>query len=244
MSLSASMKLHIEKQDEINSVLAEWITRQIEEVLKKQERFTLALSGGNTPKKLYALLCQSPYRERIPWNRLHFFFGDERWVPFSDSRNNGRMVYDALLHRVPVPAAQIHFIQTSLSPEQSAGEYETILHNYFDHAQNSFELTLLGMGDDGHTSSLFPGNPIIFETKQWVVSFYAEQQKMHRITLTAPIVNRSSCIAFLVTGKEKSGALKNVLLGDYQPEKFPSQLIKPESGELHWFIDEAAASSI
>ncbi len=237
------MQLHIFKTaEELSANAAKWIANLISSTLKKQDRFTIALSGGNTPKKLHKLLAASPYKEQIDWLKLHVFWGDERDVPFQDERNNAKMAYDTLLDHVPVPASQIHIMKTDIPPGQSATEYEKILHQYFpDTTQPTFDLVLLGMGDDGHTLSLFPGTAAVHEEKLWATSFFLKAQDMYRITLTKTVVNRSSHIAFLVTGDDKAMALKEVIKGAYNPDRYPSQVIKPSNGELHWFADEAAA---
>ena len=238
------MELHVYKDGEALSVAAaKWIADRITDTLKTKDRFTIALSGGSTPKRLHELLAQAPYKETLAWSKLHVFWGDERAVPFDDSRNNAKMAYDTLLNFVPVPASQIHVMRTDIAPEQSAIEYEKILHEYFDKTPYSFDLVLLGMGDDGHTLSLFPGMPIVHEEKAWAKSFWLQAQDMSRITLTKTIVNKSACVAFLTAGTAKAHALKEVLKGAYNPDLYPSQEIKP-AGELHWFVDEAAAAGL
>jgi 6-phosphogluconolactonase len=238
------MELHLYKDGEALSVAAaKWIADRITDTLKTKARFTIALSGGSTPKRLHELLAQAPYKETLAWSKLHVFWGDERAVPFDDSRNNAKMAYDTLLDFVPVPASQIHVMRTDIAPEQSAIEYEKILHEYFDKTPYSFDLVLLGMGDDGHTLSLFPGMPIVHEEKSWAKSFWLQAQDMSRITLTKTIVNKSACVAFLTAGTAKAHALNEVLKGVYNPDLYPSQEIKP-AGELHWFVDEAAAAGL
>lgn len=234
--------LHIQKNPSAVTVaLAEWITQTIETTLQKQDRFTWALTGGNSPKALYDMLAASPYKERIAWNKIHVFWGDERAVPFSDDRNNAKMTYAHLLNKVPVIPAQVHVMRTDTEPEQAALEYEKILHQYFGEGGKSFDLVLSGMGDDGHTLSLFPGTEVIHEKEAWVKAFYLTSQQMYRITLTTPVVNRASFIVFLTFGANKSKALYEVLEGSPDADLYPSQVIKPNSGELHWFVDEAAA---
>jgi 6-phosphogluconolactonase len=239
------VELHTFKDaDALSYAVAEWIAGIIGETLKKQDRFTIALSGGSTPERLHRILAAAPYKERIDWSKLHIFWGDERAVPFEDSRNNAKMAYDTLLNFVPVPAAQIHVMRTDITPEQSAAEYQKILHEYFGATGPSFDLVLLGMGDDGHTLSLFPGTAVVHEEKLWATSFFLKAQDMYRITLTRPIVNRAARIAFLTTGPKKAHALKEVLKGTYNPDMYPSQTIMPQAGELHWFVDEAAAAGL
>lgn len=245
------MNLHIHKTpNEFNHAVADWMVDCIAETLKKQERFTLVLSGGNTPKALYELLAVTPYREKIAWEKIHIFWGDERNVPFSDSRNNAKMAYETLLNHVPIPASQIHIMQTeNISPEKSAAQYQKVLQEYFPFTIHhspltTFDLVLLGMGDDGHTLSLFPGTAVVHEAQAWVKAYFLEAQEMYRITLTKSVVNKSKYIAFLTTGANKAHALKEVLQGHYNPDLYPSQEIKPENGELHWFVDEAAAGQL
>ena len=239
------MNLHTYKSaDALSEGVAEWMSEYIRRVLREKDRFTLALSGGSTPQKLHKVLASSPFKEEIDWSKIHFFWGDERAVPFDDERNNAKMAFDSLLNYVPVKKEQIHLMRTDIEPEAAAKEYEGILHSYFDKGGHTFDLVLLGMGDDGHTLSLFPGTEIVHEKDAWTKSFYLAQQSMYRISLTAPVVNLSSAVAFLVTGKNKAQTLKQVLNGSYQPEKFPSQLIKPLKGELHWFMDEDAAAAL
>ncbi len=238
------MELHRYKDGEaLSQAAAKWIAERIGATLQKAGRFTIALSGGSTPKRLHQILAQSPYKEQIDWSKLHVFWGDERAVPFEDDRNNAKMAYDTLLNFVPVPAAQIHVMRTDISPEESASEYEKLLHQYFDKTPFSFDLVLLGMGDDGHTLSLFPGMPIVHEEKAWAKSFWLPAQDMSRITITKTITNKSAAVAFLTAGASKAHALGEVLEGVYNPDKYPSQEIKP-TGELHWFVDEAAAADL
>ena len=250
------MQLHIFKTtDELSKTVADWIVEYINKILQQQDRFTLVLSGGSTPKKLHELLASNNYKNKIDWSRLHIFWGDERFVPFNDERNNAKMGFDTLLNHVPVPKEQIHIMQTeNISPEDSAKAYEEILKKYFpeassrelqttDHKLQTFDLVLLGMGDDGHTLSLFPGKTeVIHATKKLCTSLWLESQNMYRITLTHPIVNHAAAVAFLVSGSGKAKALHEVLKGNYNPDLYPSQIIKPASGELHWFADENAAS--
>lgn len=237
--------LHVYKtQDEVSNALAEWITQAIETTLQTQDRFTWVVTGGNSPKQLYELLAGEPYKSRVNWSKLHIFWGDERAVPYDDSRNNAKMTFEHLLSKVPVVAEQVHIMDTSLEPEAAAQAYEAILHQYFTAEGPSFDLVLNGMGDDGHTLSLFPHTAVIHEKQTWVKAFYLEPQQMFRITLTAPIVNRAKKVAFLTFGQNKSNALFEVLKGASNPDQYPSQTIQPQSGELHWFVDAAAAEKL
>jgi len=242
------MNLEVFKDaDELSRQLAEWITSLIEETLTRKEQFSLVLSGGNTPKKLNLLLAASPFKERIDWKKIHVFWGDERAVPLEDERNNARMAFDTLLNKVDIPKEQIHIMDTSLSPDAAAMQYEEILNEYFGTdilPAQTFDLVLLGMGDDGHTLSLFPGTSVIHEEKSWAASFFLKAQDMHRITLTKNIVNRADHIVFMISGKDKAHALHEVLEGKRNPDLYPSQVIIPAQGELHFFTDQAAASEL
>lgn len=225
----------------LTRAVADWLVAYSAEVLAKQARFTIALSGGSTPQALYELLATEEFRRKIDWESWHVFWGDERFVPFDDERNNARAALDTLIEHVTVPPEQIHIMPTEgLKPDESVAAYDEILRRYFEETGTTFDLVLLGMGDDGHTLSLFPGTAVIHEETAWVTSFFLESQAMTRITLTAPLVNRAACVAFLVTGAKKAPVLKEVLGGTYQPDVYPSQRIQPLNGNLHWFVDEAA----
>ena len=243
---TSEMAIHIYKSaEEVTNSLAAWICDLITERLKKNPRFSFVLSGGNTPKALYQLFASQAYLNKIPWNRLDFFWGDERFVPFSDDRNNARMAYDSLLNHVPAPRDQIHPMKTDISPADAVRQYDQLLKQYFkSHQSKGFDLVLLGMGDDGHTLSLFPGTAVINENQAWVTEFYLEAQQMHRITLTKVLVNQSAVIVFMAVGTGKAHALHEVLEGNYQPSLYPSQVINPFDGEIHWFVDKAAASAL
>jgi 6-phosphogluconolactonase len=239
------MEVHIHKNPtDLSLALAGWITEYIESTLKDQERFTFTLTGGSSPKELYTLLASSPFRERIDWQRMHIFWGDERAVPFTDDRNNAKMTYATLIDKVPIPPEQVHRMRTELEPAQAAAEYEGLLHNYFDTEGPTFDLVLNGMGEDGHTLSLFPGQAVIHETQAWVKAYYLAAQEMYRITMTAPLVNRAGRVAFLTFGSAKAHALREVLKGPRNVDLYPSQIIQPASGALHWFVDEAAAAGL
>lgn len=226
-----------ENTDQLAKAVADEIVELIHVTLQKQDRFTFVLSGGSTPKKLYELLASDAYKQKVNWQAVHFFWGDERFVPFIDERNNAKMSFDTLLDKLPVVHSQIHVMRTDIPADESSVQYEEILRDYFGkNPSHTFDLVLLGMGGDGHTLSLFPGYPIVHETKKWVDSFFLEEQNMYRITLTRDVVNKSSNIFFLVAGADKTAALQQVLEGELNPDKYPSQVIKPVDGRLVWFI--------
>ncbi|MEO8403741.1 MAG: 6-phosphogluconolactonase [Chitinophagaceae bacterium] len=240
------MKLQVcDDIEELSLYAAGWMIEYINDVLSKRDRFTIALSGGNTPKKLFKLLSVPAYSKQIDWKSLHVFWGDERVVPFSDDRNNAKMAFDELLSKVDVPADQIHIMQTSIDPQDAAEKYEQVLHDYFDKQLYTFDLVMLGLGDNAHTLSLFPNHDdIIFEKNKWVKAFRLEEQDISRITLTAPVVNGAGRVAYLISGADKAVAMKNVISGKHDPSLYPAQVIQPLNGELYWLTDKAAASGI
>jgi 6-phosphogluconolactonase len=240
------MKFHIYKNnEELSNELALWICDLINSTLQNQEFFTLVLSGGETPKKLFKKLASEYFKEKINWKRIQIFWGDERVVPFTDDRNNAKMAYEILIDHIDIPASQVHVMRTDIEPVFAAIEYEKILHTYFDNTTKSFDLVILGMGDDGHTLSLFPHSAVINEeNKNWVNAVYNEAQQMYRITLMPVIVNHASNIVFMIDGKKKSTVLKKVIEGKYTPSELPAQIIKPINSELHWFLDENAAMEL
>ncbi len=239
------MQLHIFKdKNELSESLAGWIIKDIQTVLAQKEHYDLVLSGGSTPKALYKLLASLPWREQVAWNKIRFFIGDERYVPFDDERHNGRMAHDILLDHVPVLKDNVYLMNTSLAPEAAARLYEKTLQAHYDGKPTTFDLVLLGMGDDGHTLSLFPGTAVVHETEKWVAAPFVPAQDMYRITLTQTPVKKAKAIIFLAAGTQKANTLKEVLQGDYRPDDYPSQLINASNDNVHWFVDEAAASAL
>jgi 6-phosphogluconolactonase len=219
------------------------------DVLRERNEFRLALSGGSTPRRLYEILAGDPFRNRIPWSRVQFFWGDERCVGPDHEDSNYRMAREALLGRIAVPEFNIHRLRgESPDPEGAAREYETAIRNQFglgpDAPPPAFDVVLLGMGADGHTASLFPGTDGLRETKRWVIANVVPKLKTTRLTLTPAILNRAVRVIFMVAGADKAKALAEVLEGPFEPERLPSQLIRPESGNLVWLLDEAAAAGL
>ena len=206
-------------------------------------RFTVALSGGSTPRALYAVLID---RLSIDWPRVHVFWGDERCVPPDQPDSNYGMAWQTLLSKVNVPEANVHRIKGELDPDQAALEYEAELRRVFVPAlplPPRFDLILLGMGAEGHTASLFPGTAAIHEQERWVVAHHVEQLKTNRITLTPPVLNQAVQVIFMVAGADKASALQAVLYGEYDPDRYPAQIVSPTNGQLTWLIDRAASNS-
>lgn len=207
-------------------------------------RFSVALSGGSTPLRLYEILG-STLRKDIPWDRTEIFWADERCVPPDHGDSNYKGVHDALLSRIAIPATNIHRIKGEMSFEEGAREYEKELERYFSNSGSfAFDLVILGVGEDGHTASLFPGSTSLSEVKRFAVPVYVEKLRSWRITLTFPVLNNSSSILFLVTGLKKSGILKEILGGSGNMQKYPAGLINPVAGEVTWLIDRGASSEL
>ncbi len=221
--------------------VAEWLCGLAQ---ASDRAFAVCLSGGSTPRRLYELLADPPIVSRFPWRRTHWFWGDERFVPHDHRDSNYRMARDAFLSRVPVPDDNIHAVPTEgLSPNEAASAYETTLKRFYGAdtlvpGRPLFDVMLLGIGDDGHTASLFPGQPALQETKRWVVAVIGAKAEA-RITLTYPVIDSSRELAFLVTGKDKQGVVARAQAGD---RTLPAAVVHPV-GRLHWFTDRAAAPS-
>lgn len=223
---------------------AEMIVQCAADAIKARGRFTIALSGGSTPKPLYALFATDPWRNRIDWSKTHFFWGDERWVPSTSNQSNYKMAYDAWLSKVPVPEDNIHRIQTDRGePEEAAEEYENLIRQFFGENPR-FDFNLLGIGTNGHTASLFPGRPTLQVRDRLVVADNIPEVHMWRITFTVPLINDSRTIEFLVSGADKSAILKEVLRGPHEPARLPSQLIRASNGSLIWLMDAPAAAEL
>ncbi len=206
-------------------------------------RFAVALSGGSTPKAMYRILAEKPYADSLPWPSTCFFWGDERCVPPDHPESNYRMAHETLLSKVPAAPENIFRIPAEDQDHQRAAErYSETLQKFFGEEWPHFDLIFLGMGADGHTASLFPGTAALNVNDRIAVANYVEKLQSWRITLTAAAINRARNIIFLVAGEDKAPALKAVIEGPRDPEKYPSQLIEPYYGTLLWMVDEAAAS--
>ena len=216
------------------------------QAMAQRGRFLAALSGGNTPTELFKLLARTSYRERIDWQRFHAFWGDERCVPIGDLENNYRQAYEVLLGGVPIPPENIHRVRSELEPEAAAEDYARVLKEFATPPLDwpRFDLALLGVGNDGHTASLFPGSEVTATTPTLAVTAHYEDRPTNRVTLTPLVFNTARRVLFLVSGESKSETLSNVLYGEYQPEKLPAQRIRPTNGELIWMVDRAAASKL
>lgn len=219
----------------------------IDEAGQNNEKAFVALSGGSTPKRMGELLARPPYADRIDWSRLHVFWGDERWVPLDDPDSNAGEATRAFLDRVPVPTEQVYPFDTGLDdPEMAAVRYEESIRSTVPVREHvpAFDLIFLGLGDDGHTASLFPGTPAIHETARMVVANPVPKLGATRLTLTPPIINAARRVVFLVGGAGKADMLHRVLDGPVDVGLMPSQVIRPESGAFLWLVDSAAAAQL
>lgn len=232
---------------ELFAAAAELVVGAANEAVGEQGRFTIALSGGSTPRNLFNLLATNA-RNSLPWDKTFFFWGDERHVPPTDPESNYRMANEAMLSKIPVAAANVFRVPAEDPDAAAAAEaYEQTLRKFFALQAGQFprvDLILLGMGPDGHTASLFPGTAALQEKSRIAVANWVEKLKTHRITLTLPVLNAAHRVAFLVSGVDKAEALKAVLEGDAPGEQYPSKLVRPSSGKLVWFVDRAAASQL
>ena len=217
---------------EMAGTAADLIAKLSADAIRKGGRFSIALSGGNTPAALYSLLANEPYLSRLDWKNIYFFWGDERCVSAKSTDNNSHNAKQVLLDHVTVPSENIFPVPVNLPPVEAAVQYMKTLEDFFKAPIPEFDLILLGMGDNGHTASLFPHTPILHEKKATVKEVYVEELKMNRISFTAPLINHAAHILFLVAGKEKTPMLKNVLEGPYEPANYPAQLIK----NAEWYI--------
>jgi 6-phosphogluconolactonase len=234
---------------EIASYASKEVARIAAEAVSTRGVFSFVLAGGSTPKMLYALLAEHPtLRNSLPWDKMQVFFGDERHVGPGHADSNYQMAADSLLSKVPLRDSQVHRIKGEYADTaQAAAEYEEVIRRECSLKAGAFprfDVLLLGMGNEGHTLSLFPGTKALQEsqrivTRNWVGKLYTE-----RITLTAPAANNAANIFFMVTGSDKAAALKAVLEGPHEPEQLPAQMIEPVNGSLYWLVDSAAGSML
>ncbi len=239
-----ALHTHPGHQELVRAVADEIVVR-MNSAVKARGLASLVLSGGSTPYGVYELLGSAECRSRIAWERIHLFWGDERCVPPTSPESNFRMAHESLVARISIPAENVHRIAGEQPPTEAARSYEMQIQNFFSLKPGEFpmfDLVLLGIGGDGHTASLFPGTTALQVKDKIVTAVYVEKLETHRITMTLPAINNSRCIIFMVEGKNKASVLRDIL--DDAGHAYPSQLVHPAAGELHWFIDYAAASEM
>ncbi len=229
--------------EKLADAVARHIAARAADAISANGRFTLALSGGSTPRAAYSRLATGDWGLVTgDWRLVHVLWGDERCVPPDDPRSNYRMAKEALLDRVPIPADQIHRIRGEDDPEKAAAEYEAVLRGVL--GSEGPDLVLLGLGEDGHTASLFPGQAAVHETARWVVAVPSPDATMWRVTLTPAILNAARNVTFVVSGANKAARLQQVLRGPFTPDVLPAQAIRPLQGRLTWMVDDAAAGQL
>lgn len=232
--------------DEISRAAAHLFAEAAGQAIAGRGRFLAAFSGGNTPMGLYRLLAVEPHRARVDWTRTHVFWGDERCVPPDDPGNCYGQAKSVLLDHVAIPAENVHRIESTLEPAAAAMDYARRLKGFASPPLDwpRLDLVLLGMGDDAHTASLFPGSPLEAAAPTMAVTAHYQDRPANRVTLTPPVINAARRILFLVSGASKADALVNVLFGDYHPVNLPAQRIDPSDGQVTWLVDAAAGSKI
>lgn len=234
--------------EDLNETAANEFVRLCKQSVAERGQFIVALSGGSTPKKLNALLASDAFRSKIDWKKIHFFFGDERNVPPNSDESNFRMANETLFSKLEIAKENIHRFLTEAGDAKAVAEkMASEVRSFFGLAENDFpqfDLVFLGMGDDGHTASLFPGTAALHEEKKIVTENYVQKFDTNRLTFTYPAINNARNIIFLIAGEDKAVALHEVLEGDYNPEKYPSQKIKPGNGNLVFLLDEKAAANL
>jgi len=245
-------RLHLQTfadAEAVSQAAAREFDRSSIESIATRGKFTVALSGGSTPRRLYQILADPPYRDKISWANVEIFWGDERSVPPDHADSNYRMASEAMLSRLPIPAERVHRLQADRPDrDKAAQDYQAEIAKVFGVDPKGeppvFDLILLGMGPDAHTASLFPGSTALGETTKWVVPNWVEKFKTFRLTMTRPMINKARQVLFLVAGKDKAEPLLHVFTGPSDPAKYPSQLICPTTGELNWYVDVAALEKL
>jgi 6-phosphogluconolactonase len=239
------MKLNVfNTADEVLLNLANYFVTLAEQYIAADDKFTVALSGGSSPKKLYELLASDAFKGKVDWEKVYFFFGDERNVPQDDKDSNYLMAKTALFDPLQIDDSNIFAVDTSLSPAEAAEEYTKAITLFFDEETIAFDLVLLGLGDNSHTASLFPNTTVLHDDSVSVKEVFLDDLQIYRITFTAPLINLAHHIAFLVYGAGKAIAVHHVLEDSRDIEIYPAQLIAPVNGEIQWFLDTAAAADL
>lgn len=233
-----------DNKSEISTAAADMFVQFAQQSISQDGKFTVALTGGSSPEQLYTLLAQPEHQNKIDWSKVFVFWGDERWVSLDDEQSNGRMADRTLLSKVPVPKNQVFYMwQDRISAEDYAAQYEEEIRKHVG-VDLSFDLILLGMGPDGHTASLFPHQKVLKEKQKLVAAYHLDAQHMYRITLTEPLINKGKHLIVMLYGENKASALHEVLEGERNTDLYPAQMLKPETGDITWLVDKAAASQL
>jgi len=229
--------------EELASAAADWFKETSNHSIAAKGHFSVSLAGGQTPKKLYQFLTTDSYSSRINWKQIHLFWGDERYVPPESIDSNFRMVKESMLDYISIPSQNIHCYNTKLSPHACAMDYEKDIRKHFNLEEEQFprfDCILLGLGADGHTASLFPASQALNEEKRLIIETYVEKLRSYRLTFSLPVINNADSVVFLVSGKEKSEILFEILSDKLKNVNLPATMVHPTNGTLNWLIDEAA----
>lgn len=237
------MKKVYQDMNELCVKTAEWFAREANKAIAQNGKFTVALSGGSTPRQLFTELAKPVWQKQIDWSKVFVFWGDERFVAPTDAQSNQKMARETLLDHVPIDEQNIFAVPFLATAELSAMQYEAELKKIFSDLPK-FDLILLGLGADGHTASLFPGSKALTEKTRWVCPSTSKAGGPERITLTYPVINHGALVCFLVTGEEKAAMVKEILNAPPSSDMYPAQRIQPTSGNLMWVLDQAAASEL
>jgi 6-phosphogluconolactonase len=234
-------KLHAyPNREQMVTATTERVINEIGQAIHDRGLCNMALAGGNTPREIYSMLAESTYQDRVDWDRLHLFWGDERIVPPEHEDSNFRMVKETLLDHVRIPDGNVHRIRGEVAPEQAAHEYAELLHDHFESDSPRFDIILLGIGEDGHTASLFPGTDVVEECKLYTVAVFVPRLDTWRVTLTFPVLNAAREVLFLAAGKSKSDIVQRIISIKQPSKEFPASMVNPENGTLHWMLDSEA----
>jgi 6-phosphogluconolactonase len=239
----ANMKKNIHiypNKEKLVAATTERVVDSIEKAIAENGLCNVALAGGNTPGGVYSMLATNHYQDRVDWNKLHFFWGDERMVSPEHQDSNYRMVRETLLDHVAIPDSNVHRIWGEIAPEQAAEEYSSLLNNHFKTDLPRFDIILLGLGEDGHTASLFPETDAVEEGERHAVAVFVPKLDTWRVTLTLPVLNAASEIYFLVSGRSKSDIIQRIMSIKQPSKEFPATMVNPANGELHWMLDSEA----
>lgn len=239
----SSFNLHVAASAEVVlRNLADYFVAQANQAVAARHRFSVALSGGSSPRKLYELLASPAYREQVDWSKVCFFFGDERNVPQTSPDSNYLMAKKALFDPLGIKPAQVFAVDTRLAPAEAAAQYGVDVEEFFGEQEARFDLVLLGLGDNAHTASLFPNTPVLHDKTVSVQEVWLPVEQVFRITFTAPLINQARAVAFLVYGEGKAEAVHQILELPRNVDQYPAQLIELPGGQVDWFLDEPAAS--
>ncbi len=225
---------------------AEYVVRIANESIALHGHFTIALTGGTTPRELYSLLGSEPFRRQIDWRLVHIFWGDERCVPHNSPESNSYLAQEVLLNKISISESQIHRMPADQPDREAASQAYTVemQHTFGTNGIPSFDLIHLGMGPEGHTASLFPHQASLHEKRRLVMPVSVPKPPPDRLTFTPPLLNAARNVLFLVTGSDKADALQAVLEGEYQPEEYPAQIVRPTNGEVLWMLDKDATKNL